>query len=237
MLVAAPSPAYLPRMGPTDRRHLRAPRPGYSRAERISDAVVHLAGVVVVLAGVPTLILLTLATRPEPSALLGVAVYGGALAAMILCSAVYNMTQGAGMAWLWRRLDHSAIYVKIAGTYTPFALVSGQGLALTAGLWGAAGIGVALKLANPERFRWLSLALYLGMGWAGVVAGQAMIAALPAGVIALMLAGGITYTLGVAFYLWQGLPYHITVWHVFVLVASILFYAAVTLLVLTGPVA
>jgi hemolysin III len=226
-------------MNAADRRPSRAldPRSDYSRAERLSDAVVHLAGVLVVLAGVPALIVLTATTRPEPPAVLGVAVYGGALAAMILCSAVYNMSRGAGLGWLWRRLDHSAIYVKIAGTYTPFALLTGQGLALTAGLWGVAMVGVALKLLDPQRFRWLSLVLYLGMGWAGVVAGQAMIAALPGEVIALMLAGGITYTLGVAFYLWQGLPYHITIWHVFVLVASLLFYAAVTMLVLTGPVA
>jgi hemolysin III len=213
-----------------------ASRSGYSRAELRSDAAVHLAGVFVVLLGVPALILLTATTRPEPPALIGVGVYGGALAAMILCSAVYNMSRGGGLGWLWRRLDHSAIYVKIAGTYTPFALLSGQGLVLTLGLWGAAGFGVALKLFDPERFRWLSLALYLGMGWAGVVAGQALIAALPGGVIALMLAGGITYTLGVAFYLWRGLPYHITIWHVFVLVASLLFYAAVVMLVVTGPV-
>lgn len=214
-----------------------APRSAYSTAERRSDAAVHLAGLLVVFAGVPALLALTAMTRPETPALLGVAVYGGALAAMILCSAVYNIQRTSGLSWLWRRLDHSAIYVKIAGTYTPFALLSGQGLALTAGLWGAAVLGVAMKLADPERFRWFALALYLGMGWGGVVAGQAMIAALPGGVIALMLAGGITYTLGVAFYLWQGLPFHTTIWHVFVLVASLLFYAAVMLLVLTGPVA
>jgi hemolysin III len=226
-------------MSPSDRTLSRAlaPRADYSPAERRSDAAVHLAGVLVVLAGVPALIALTLATRPEAPALLGVGVYGGALAAMILCSAIYNMTKGAGLTWLWRRLDHSAIYVKITGTYTPFALLTGQGLALTAGLWGAAGLGVAMKLADPERFRWLALALYLGMGWGGVVAGQAMLAALPGEVIALMLAGGITYTLGVAFYLWQGLPHHTAIWHVFVLVASLMFYAAVTLLVLTGPIA
>jgi hemolysin III len=214
-----------------------APRSAYSPAERRSDALVHLAGLVVVSTGVPALLALTVATRPELPALLGVAIYGGALAAMILFSAVYNLSLGSGLGWLWRRLDHAAIYIKIAGTYTPFALLSGQGLGLTAVLWCAAGLGVAMKLANPERFRWFSLALYLGMGWAGVVAGQAMIAAMPGEVIALMLAGGITYTLGVAFYLWQGLPHHIAIWHVFVLAASLMFYAAVSLLVLTGPIA
>lgn len=209
------------------------PRPDrYSPGELRTDAAVHLAGLALVLVAVPALLVLTALTRPEPEALFGVAIYGGALAAMIGFSALYNMTRGARLGWLWRRLDHSAIYLKIAGTYTPFTLLSGQGAVLTAGLWMAAAAGVALKLVSPERLRWVGLALYLGMGWAGVVAGQALIAALPGGVIALMLAGGITYTVGVAFYLWRSLPFHIAIWHGFVLVASLLFYAAVLMLVL-----
>lgn len=213
--------------------HRSPPRTGYSRAERLSDGAVHLAGLGVVGVGVPVLLWLT-AARGDGAALAGVAVYALALAAMIGCSALYNIGRDSARAWLWRRLDHAAIYLKIAGTYTPFTLITGHGMALTLGLWGAAALGMAMKLADPERFRWLALALYLGMGWAGVVAGQAMIAALPGPVLALMLAGGITYTLGVAFYLWRGLPFHITIWHGFVLVASALFYAAVTVLVLAG---
>ena len=215
-------------------RPLTPPRDGYSRAERRSDAVVHLAGLALLPVLLPLLIWLTLDSRGEPEALWGVAIYAGALAAMLGASALWHMRRGSGLDWLWRRLDHAAIYVKIAGTYTPFTLITGQGLALMAGLWGAAVLGVALKLVSPERFRWLALALYLGMGWAGVVAGQALMAALPMGTLALMLAGGITYTVGVAFYLWRGLPYHITIWHGFVLVASLLFYAAVVALVLTA---
>ena len=211
----------------------RDPRPRYSAAELRSDAAVHLLGLGIVALGVPVLLMLTALVRgADGTVLAGVGVYGAALAAMIAASAVYNMARRERLIWLWRRLDHSAIYLKIAGTYTPFTLLTGQGLALTAGLWGAAALGVALKLFSPERFRWLSLALYLGMGWAGVVAGQAMIAALPGGVLALMLAGGILYTVGVAFHLWRSLPFHNTIWHGFVLVASLFFYAAVTVLVL-----
>ena len=205
---------------------------GYSRAERRSDAAVHLMGLCLVALAVPALVVVTALRRPETAALWGVVIYGAALAAMIGASALYNMTPDASLRWLWRRLDHSAIYVKIAGTYTPFTLLTGQGAALTVGLWAAAAVGVAFKLASPERFRWLALALYLGMGWAGVVAGQAMIAALPGPVVALMLAGGLTYTAGVAFYLWRSLRFHIAIWHVFVLCASLMFYAAVLLTVL-----
>ena len=209
-----------------------AARQDYSAIERRSDAVVHLMGLGLVALAVPGLLIVTLLWRPEAEALWGVVVYGLAFAAMIGASALYNMTPGRPLRWLWRRLDHAAIYLKIAGTYTPFTLLTGQGAALTVGLWSAAAVGVAFKLASPERFRWLALALYLGMGWAGVIAGQAMIAALPGPVVGLMLAGGLTYTVGVAFYLWRGLRFHIAIWHGFVLVASLLFYAAVLLTVL-----
>jgi hemolysin III len=196
--------------------------------------VVHVAGLVLVLMAVPVLIVVTAILRGDAPSVLGVSIYGATMLAMIACSALYNLTPGAARAWLYRRLDHSAIYIKIAGTYTPFTLISGHGLALTAGVWGAAALGVALKLASPDRFRWAALALYLGMGWAGVVAGQALIAALPTPVLVLMVVGGLLYTAGVAFYLWERLPFHITIWHIFVLTATFVFYAAVVTLVVLG---
>jgi len=208
-------------------------RPAYSRAEFISDAVVHLSGLALVLMAIPVLIVVTALSRGDAPSVIGVSIYGAALLAMIACSALYNMMPGAGLTWLYRRLDHSAIYIKIAGTYTPFTLISGQGLALTVGVWVAAAVGVALKISSPDRFRWLALALYLGMGWAGVVAGQALIAALPGPVLTLMVVGGLLYTGGVVFYLWKGLPFHTTIWHIFVLAATIAFYAAVVTLVVS----
>jgi hemolysin III len=209
-------------------------RPDYTRAEFISDAVVHVVGLVLVSMAVPVLIVVTALLRGDAPSMIGVSVYGAAMLAMIACSALYNLTPGAAFAWLYRRLDHSAIYIKIAGTYTPFTLISGHGLALTAGVWGAAALGVALKIASPDRFRWAALALYLGMGWVGVVAGQALIAELPGPVLVLMIAGGLLYTAGVAFYLWERLPFHTTIWHVFVLTATFIFYAAVVTLVVLG---
>ncbi|MCC6008883.1 MAG: hemolysin III family protein [Rhodobacteraceae bacterium] len=210
-------------------------RPGYSRAEFLSDSVVHITGLVVVALAVPSLIVLTLVQRGgDGAAILGVSVYGAALAAMISCSALYNMTPGAALRWLWRRFDHAAIYLKIAGTYTPFALLTGQGMLLTLGVWGAAALGVAMKLVSPERWRFLALALYLGMGWVAVIAGGAIFAMLPGSVVILMLVGGLIYTGGVAFYLAERMPYHNTLWHVCVLVASLLFYAAVVALVVLG---
>ncbi len=215
-----------------------AQRTSYSRAEHLSDAVVHVAGLSLVLMAVPVLIVVTALHRGDPLSITGVSIYGGALIAMILFSAIYNVTGayswGATREWLFKRLDHSAIYIKIAGTYTPFALLSGHGAGLTLGLWGAALTGVAFKMISPYRFRKATLALYLGMGWAGVVAGQSLLAALPGPVVVLMITGGVLYTVGVAFYLWERLPHNHTIWHVFVLLASLVFYAAVLTFVLIG---
>ena len=113
-------------------------RHSYTRSERLSDAVIHVSGLVLVLIAVPVLITLAAFHRGDFTALFGISVYGAALAAMILFSALYNMILHPGWALLLKRLDHSAIYVKIAGTYTPFTLLSGQGGWLLAGIWGAA---------------------------------------------------------------------------------------------------
>jgi hemolysin III len=212
---------------PTDSR-------AYSRAEYVSDAVVHVAGLVLALMAVPALVVAAALLRGDTPALVGTVVYGVALILMLGCSALYNMIPRPDWGWLLQRLDHSAIYMKIAGTYTPFTLITGQGLALTAGLWGAALLGIVLKVTDPHRFRWAGLALYLGMGWVGVVAGGALLDALPVPVVVLMGVGGGLYTLGVVFYLWKRLPFHTTIWHVFVLAASAVFFAAIAVLLASG---
>lgn len=209
-------------------------RPDYTRAEKLSDAVIHVAGLVLVLAAVPALWVVTAHFRGDARSVFGVTIYGTAFFAMLLFSALYNLVTHPRWAVLLKRLDHSAIYVKIAGTYTPFTLISGHGGGLVAAVWSAAALGVALKFAAPGRFRWAALVLYLGMGWAGVIAGQSLLSALPASVVVLMVVGGCLYTMGVAFLLYESLPFHYTIWHVFVLAASFVFYAAVTVLVLAA---
>ncbi len=215
---------------------LPAPRLTYSRAETRADAVVHVAGLGAAVLAVPLLLGAALVRAIEGGGLQVFAaflIYGLAFLAMIGASALYNLLSGSHRAALLRRLDHSAIYLKIAGTYTPFTLIPGQGLWLVAGLWGAALTGVVLKLISPDRFRAVGLALYLGMGWVGVALLPQMLATLPGASVALIVAGGLTYTLGVVFYLWSRLPYHYVIWHVFVLVASFAFYAAAWVLVLS----
>lgn len=205
-------------------------RPAYSRAERISDGVVHVIGVAFALIAVPSLVTATFFVHSEPSTLVGVSVYGITLVLMLTFSALYNMIESERWAGLLRRLDHSGIYVKIAGTYTPFLLLSGvQTTGFLIGLWSSATLGALLKMYNPHRFRWFGLALYLMMGWAIVWAGQSLLAELSQPVLFLIIAGGLAYTFGVMFFLLDWLPYHNTIWHVFVLAGSGLFFVAVAL--------
>lgn len=212
-------------------------RPTYSRSERVSDGVVHVLGVGAALVAVPILVGQTVQSGPEPAAVWGALVYGVTLVLMLSFSALYNMSQVPEWTDVLRRLDHSGIYVKIAGTYTPFLLLSGgQAPGLLFGLWSSATLGSALKMIAPHRFRWFGLALYLMMGWAIVWAGQGVLAELPSAVVILMIAGGLVYTAGVVFYLLDCIPYHNTIWHVFVLSGSGLFFAAVCMRVLPEPV-
>lgn len=203
--------------------------PQYSRAERIADAAVHALGLVFGLAACVSLAILVL---PHSDALRIVAVglYGGGLLAMLSCSALYNLVDHARWKPLFRRLDHAAIFVMIAGTYTPFMLIAvggAWGLGLLAFVWSVALAGVALKLLWPGRFDRLSVAAYLLLGWSIVVAADPLLGALSAAGLALLLAGGLLYSLGVVFHLWTRLPYQNAIWHVFVLAAAACHFIAV----------
>jgi len=197
--------------------------------ERRTDAAVHYIGLGLALAAVPTLIVLAVLRRGDAPTVTAVTVYGLSLVAMLGASAIYNITGRHRWTKVLKRLDHSAIYLKIAGSFTPLvALTGGAGAPFLAGLWGAALGGTSLKMLAPDRMRWLGLALYLGMGWVGMWLGWDVFTALsPAGMWLIAL-GGCLYTLGVVFFLWERLPYHTTIWHSFVLVASGLIYAAIT---------
>lgn len=199
----------------------------YSRAERVSDAAVHVSGVVAALAAVPVMLTLTTLWIADRATLAAAAIYGTSLIAMLMCSAIYHMTPAPAWKDALRRVDQSAIYLKIAGTYTVFAVLSGiQTRPLLAGLWIAALAGAAIIVFAPGRVRAISIALYLGMGWAGAVAGGPMLQALTPTTYMLILTAGSLYTLGLIFFLWERLPFHNTIWHVFVLAASAILYAA-----------
>lgn len=203
--------------------------PDYSRAERIADAAIHFMGVAFALLAVPVLITLVAVWHGDASTISAAVIYGLSLIAMMSISASYHMISHPGVKEVLRRFDHSAIYVLIAGTYTPFgALVGGDaGFWMLIGIWLAAIAGVSLQVLAPRRLEWLGLALYLGMGWAILLVGWPLLMALSTATITLIAVGGLTYTAGVGFHLWRQLPFHNAIWHGFVLAASGVFYAAV----------
>lgn len=202
-----------------------------AEAEYRADRLVHVAGLALAPAAVAGL-LAAAARTGGPREMLGVAVYGAALLAMLGCSALYNLRTGSPRREWLRRLDHAAIFAMIAGTYTPFTLLwlpPNWGWAFCAAVWAVALAGMALKIAWPRRLERLSIALYLGLGWSILLVLDPMLAALTAASGGLLVAGGVLYSLGVVFHLWERLPYQNAIWHGFVLAAVACHFAAVAI--------
>jgi hemolysin III len=203
--------------------------PVYSKGELIADGALHVIGVAASLIAAVSLALLAIGGLPA-HATASVLVYGAGLLAVFVCSAAYHLVRRPGLKAMLRRFDHAAIYLKIAATYTPFAAVKMGGLAgmaLLGAVWAIAAIGVFTRLMLPGQFVCTAYVLYLAQGWACLAALKPMIEALPTTSMLLLLAGGILYTAGVAFHLWERLPYHNAIWHAFVLAASACHFAAV----------
>ena len=160
----------------------------------------------------------------------GCVVFGASLVLLYATSTLYHAVGNPRAKAVLRVFDHSAIFLLIAGTYTPFTLVSLRGpwgSSLFLVVWGLAIAGIALRLALPRRPTALFVGLYLAMGWCVVVAAKPLLAAVAPGGIALLVAGGLAYSVGVVFYVWRRLPYHHAIWHGFVLAGSAFHYAAV----------
>jgi hemolysin III len=211
-----------------------AVRWNYDRAELIADGVVHGIGVFSGLIAATVLIVLTAvyATAFEVAV---VSVYVAGLLAMLVLSATYNLWPVSRVKWVLRRFDHSAIYVLIAATYTPFIMELKNSIfavALLIGVWCVAIVGIALKLVLPGRFDRLSVGLYLAMGWSGFMLYDAVVKVLPTSALWFVIAGGALYSLGVIFHAWQRLRFQNAIWHCFVLLGAACHYTAVLDLVL-----
>jgi hemolysin III len=196
--------------------------------ELAADGVVHALGLAFGVAGAVTLVVLSVLDG-HPVLLTPLFVYAAGLVAMLGCSAAYNLRRSSPRRDLLRRLDHAAIFAMIAGTYTPFTtLLSGAWSAvLTASIWSVAAIGMAMKLCRPRHIERVSIALYLALGWIGLVAVGPFLASLDTATLVLLAGGGLLYTVGVAFHVWKTLPYHNAIWHGFVLAGAIVHYVAV----------
>jgi hemolysin III len=211
-----------------------AVRWNYDRAELIADGVVHAVGVCFGLIAAIVLIVLT-AVYASPLDVAVVSVYVAGLLAMLVLSATYNLWPVSRAKWVLRRLDHSAIYLLIAATYTPFIMElkdSYFAIALLIGVWCVAIVGIVLKLVLPGRFDRVAVGLYLAMGWSGMMLYDAVVKALPAVALGFIVAGGVLYSLGVVFHAWQRLRFQNAIWHCFVLLGAACHYTAILDMVL-----
>jgi hemolysin III len=203
--------------------------PQYTLGERWADGTIHVIGVGASLVALIALLVIGIQTQMLSWAL-ALTIYGLALVAMFGFSAGYHLVGHPKVKEILRRFDHAAIFLMIAGTYTPFVLIkmnNAWGYTLLAVVWIIAAMGIAIKLLLPRFLDGLSTALYLVQGWAVLAAWEPLRSALPGGVLALLMIGGVLYTIGVMFHLWNRLPYQNAIWHGFVLSAASCHYAAV----------
>lgn len=207
----------------------------YDRAELIADGIIHAIGV---LSGIiaATVLMVLAVVYADTIDIVGVSIYVAGLLSMLVLSATYNLWPVSPVKWALRRFDHSAIYLLIAATYTPFfAQIANTRLAISllAGVWSVAIAGIVIKLVFPGRFDRLAVVLYLAMGWSGVMAYDAVFTPLPWMTVWFIAAGGTLYTLGVVFHAWQRLRFQNAIWHAFVLLGAACHYTAVLDMVLS----
>ena len=205
--------------------------PEYTLGEEIANSVTHGVGALLSLIG--TAILLYRAARNGTTLhVVSFAVYGSCLFLLHLSSTLYHAIRPPRAKRVFRVFDHCSIYLLIAGTYTPFLLLSlwGRwGLTLLVAIWTLAIAGIVFKSLFIGRLQRASVLLYILMGWMIIVAAREAWARVPHAAIGFVAAGGLFYTLGVAFYAWKSLPYNHAVWHLFVLGGSVCHYAAILL--------
>ncbi|MFQ1702068.1 hemolysin III family protein [Loktanella agnita] len=204
--------------------------PDYSVPERIADGIMHAIGVIGAITGA-IILMVWAGGLTSPGQMAGVAIYGATLIATFVASAMYHMTPWEAARPILRRFDHAAIYLKIAGTYTPLVVMIGSAFAYTilGVVWGLAVIGMVLKLffwRTPGQF---GPALYLIMGWLSVALIWSLWPIVPRAAMILMGAGGLLYTTGVIFYAAEKMRFSNAIWHGFVVAASACFFAAIAL--------
>lgn len=206
--------------------------PDESRRVEFANSLTHGLGTVLAIAALVIMVVLA-AMKGTARHVVGVSVFGASLVVLYAVSTVYHALRDPGVKSIFHILDHAAIFLLIAGTYTPYCIATLRGTwgwSLFGVVWGLAALGVTLKAIFGPRLRWLSTLVYIAMGWIVLVALGPLAESLAMGGLVTLFGGGVFYTGGVIFYAWKRLPYHHAIWHLFVIlgsachVVSVLFY-------------
>lgn len=201
----------------------------YTFREELAHGISHGLGTALSIVGL-VFLLLAACRYGDSWHIVSASIYGSALILLYAASTLYHLIPASKLKKVFQKLDHGMIYVLIAGTYTPFTLISLRGAwgwTLFGIVWGLAVVGFSLEIFLRRRIQWLSLSLYLGLGWLVIFAIRPMLAAVPTGGMLLLLGGGLLYSLGIIFYVWKKLLYHHAIWHLFVIGGSICHFYAI----------
>ena len=197
--------------------------------EEVANSISHGLGLALSIVGFTVLIILA-SQKGDPWRLTAYIIYGLSLTTLYLFSTLYHGLTHSRTKAIFRRLDHSAIYLLIAGTYTPVILISLRTtwvMFLLPVVWVMAIFGVFMKVFYIHRYERLTLAFYILMGWLALIAAKPLFNSVPIESFIWIIVGGISYTTGIIFYVWRRLPYQHTIWHMFVLLGSIAHYIGI----------
>ncbi len=197
--------------------------------EELANSITHGIATALSIAALTALVVLA-AQAGDAWKIVSFAIYGTTLTLLYLASTLYHSILGWEKRHVLKLLDHCGIYLLIAGTYTPFLLVNMRGVwgwSLLVTIWGLAFLGIVYKIFFIGRFRKLSNFIYIAMGWLCLISLEEMVRTIHPNGIAWLVAGGLTYTIGVIFYSWRSLPFHHAIWHVFVMVGSFFHFMAI----------
>jgi hemolysin III len=199
----------------------------------IANSIIHGIGIIFGIAALPVLSAIA-ANKDHSIAVVGAAIFGFSFLLVFTFSTLYHAFQNPAVKKVLHVFDHISIYFLIAGTYTPFLLnymMNATGITMLSVLWGLTIIGTLFKIFYTGWFNFISTIVYIGMGWILVFSGRQFFEAIPMHVLTMIIIGGVLYTLGTIFYLWEKMYYHHVIWHLFVLAAAICHYVAVLLMV------
>jgi hemolysin III len=211
-----------------------SPASEYSDIEERANAITHGVGVVLGVVGLILLLIRAFDYQADMLTVASMAVYGSSIILLFLASTLYHSITTEKTKRLLKTLDHCAIYLLIAGSYTPFLLVGLRtplAMGLMAVIWGIALVGIIMKIAFVYRFKRLSLFIYLAMGWLSLIVVYQLAMNIDIGGLVLLAVGGVIYSLGVIFYVAKRIPYNHAIWHLFVLAGCACHFFAIYLFV------